>query len=217
MILAGDVYYERPIDAINDLALLQHQISANALNEIVWLQKIQHYTSLAELPKAAEIVSQLTLTFPNQPVFQEAHMIILSHQGHHDQAIEQGEILLLRHPDYLTVRQNLARIYFQSGERVKGVNLLIAALEKGPIRTADWEILLRQLALATPDPIKLVEQLSKKAALHPEHLSLKYVTMVVCVRFGLYAQAQQILLENPKLSDHSDLKSFVAQAASSNP
>lgn len=208
LVIEGPPYYSKPIDPITDLALLKAQMEN--LSEPMWLEKVSMYTSLGELLHAGELLELLCKSFPRQPVFAEALMILRSLEGQPEAAILLGEQILREHPNYFTIWPNLARVYFKAGQPAKGLNMMFSALERGPVQVNDWKLLLRNLALSAPDPEDMLLQLAQKIAENPQLLSLKYVLMVVCVRFGNYERAHQLLNDNPELAAHDDIRAFLA-------
>ncbi len=146
-------------------------------------------------------------------------MMFLSLGKRHAEAIALGEDILRKYPAYPTIRANLGRVYLEAEDRAHGVNLLIAALEQGPIRVEDWELLLEGLGLAgkkpAADPEKVVATLREKAAANPQRPSLRYVLMVALTRLGHYAEARAMpLAANPELAAHPELQVFLARSTS---
>jgi thioredoxin-like negative regulator of GroEL len=127
-----------------------------------------------------------------------------------------GEDILRDHPGYPPIKVNLARVYIDSQDRARGLNLLIAALEQGPIRVEDWELLLEALGVIGKQPGRpevVVSKLREKIADNPDRPSLRYLLMVVLTRYGRYAEARELLVADPGLADHPELKVFAAHTA----
>jgi tetratricopeptide (TPR) repeat protein len=208
--------YARPATPEADLAQLRQEIAAGRPDALAWHHKIKTYLALGELPAAPELVGLLAATFPGDPAFQEARMMFLSLEGKHPEAIALGEEILRRHPGYATIRVNLARVYLDSQDRARGLNHLIAALEQGPIRVEDWELLLTALGVIGKQPVEpevVVAKLREKIAENPGRPSLRYLLMVVLTRYGRYAEAREILAADPGLADHPELKLFAVHTA----
>lgn len=206
---AGPPYHERPVDPQTDLAQLRAEVHDGRARQDVWQEKLQLYLALGELQTIPELVALLGETFPEHPVFQEARMMFLSLDGQHAAATALGEHLLRRHPEHPTILTNLGRVYIAAGQRPRGVNLLLAAVERGPIRSEDWSLLLAGLGLGAADPDQVVATLRQKVTEHPERSGLRYVLMVALTRLGRYAEARQILIDTPALAAHPDLQGFL--------
>lgn len=216
LVAASDPLYVRPTTAPEEVAKLREEIAAAQADPSRWHQTLATYLALGELESISELIELLVATFPDDPIFLEGRMMFLSQSGEHEAAIALGESILARFPEHPTIRVNLARVFLKTEQRAAGVNLLVAAIERGPIRVEDWSLLLQGLGLvgAKPDPPEqVVATLRRKVAEHPQHRGLAYVLMVVLVRTGHYAEAKAILEHNPDLADHPDLQAFVASLA----
>ena len=219
LLLAGDglPYYQRPAEPEADLRLLRAQVRTQRLDEAFWLRRLLIYTDMGELLTIPQLVELLSTAFPRRPQFQEARMMFLSLKGEHGAAVGLGEKILREHPDYATIRANLARVYLKAGRRPEGVNLMLSALEQGPVRVGDWELLLDALGVGSRDPERVLAQLRSKSQQNPQVKSLKYGLVVACTRLGRYQEARRILVENPDLSDHDDLRAFIRDAGPQRP
>lgn len=217
----GGPAYTRPVSPEDDLRQLQAEIAAAGRNAggpdaALWHKKLETYLALGELPAIPELVTLMATAFPDDPAFQEGRMMFLSLGDRHAEAIAAGEEILRRFPDYRTIRANLGRVYLESGDRARGVNLLIAALEQGPIRVEDWKLLLEALGLTGERQVKpeaIVATLRDKIAAHPQRASLRYLLMVVLTRLGRYPEAREILAVHPELASHPDLEIFLQHTA----
>lgn len=207
---AGPPWYERPATQADDRGLLRAQAASARLDEAFWIQRLLLYTEMGELLEAAPLVEELATAFPRRPEFQEARMMIRSLGGKHPEAIALGEGILRDHPAYLTIRANLARVYLKAGRRADGVNMMFSALERGPVRVEDWDLLLRALGVGSEAPDAVLARLEEKARAAPGLRSLKYALVVVSTRLGRYEKARRILAEDPELAAHEDLKAFLA-------
>ncbi len=211
LLAEGPPYYTRPVDPITDLQELERQLASGKCKPEPWRLRLQLYTNLGELQTIPQLIDRLAQRFPDEPVFQESRMILLSLNKQHDEAIAIGVALLERFPTYPTIRANLARAYFNGGKRVPGINRMFEAMQAGPIRVEDWKLLLENLAAGTPDPEVMLATLRRKCQQNPQIASLQYTLMVVLTRFGRYAEAREILRANPPLADHPELKLFLEQ------
>lgn len=212
----GDLPYSRLATPEADLQQLRQEIAAGRPDALAWHYKIKTYLALGELPAVPELVNLLAATFPEDPAFQEAHMMFLSLGGQYPEATALGEEIVRRHPGYAPIKVNLARVYIDSQDRARGLNLLILALEQGPIRVEDWELLLTALGVIGKNPGKpevVVSKLREKAAENPGRPSLRYLLMVVLTRYGRYGEAREILAADPSLANHPELKLFAAHTA----
>jgi tetratricopeptide (TPR) repeat protein len=205
----GPPYYERPSDVATDVQLLQRQIASQHLDEKLWLERVALYTNLGELDSIAELIGQLTLTFPHQAVFREARMILESGRGHHALALELGNSILAEFPKSTTIRGNLARVHLANGELLDAINLMISAIETGPVRIQDWEFLLRALGRADHSAARTLERLQTKVDANPDLEGLKYLQVVLYTRFGQYGAARDVLVAHPELATHRELHRFV--------
>lgn len=209
VLVAGAPYYTRPVDPAADREQLRIEARAGVAKPEVWNARLQLYLALGELQTIPELVELMAETFSGEPVFLEARMMFLSREGRHAEAIALGERILRDFPAYPTIRVNLGRVYVSAGQRARGVNLLFSALEAGPIRVEEWQLLLDSLGLGAPKPEAVVVTLQRKIREHPELASLRYVLVVVLTRLGRYAEAREELLRTPELADHPDLRQFV--------
>lgn len=212
----GGPAYTRPVSPEEDLRRLQAEIAAGRPEAAFWHAKLETYLALGELPAIPELVALMAAAFPDDPAFQEGRMMFLSLGGRHPEAIAAGEEILRRFPEYRTIRANLARVYLESGDRAHGVNLLIAALERGPIRVEDWKLLLEALGLVGDkrvEPETIVATLRAKIAENPGRASLRYLLVVVLTRLGRYAEAREILAAHPELAGHPELQTFLEHTA----
>lgn len=207
----GPPYYTRPVDPVTDMQELERQLARGTCKPEPWRIRLQLYTNLGELQTIPQLIDRLAQHFPDEPVFQESRMILLSLDKKHDQAIAVGLALLERFPTYPTIRANLARAYFNAGQRVPGINRMFEAMQTAPIRVEDWKLLLENLAAGTPDPEVMVATLRRKCEQNPQITSLQYTLMVVLTRLGRYAEARDILRKHPQLADHQELKLFLDQ------
>lgn len=213
LLASGPPYYSRPIDPVVDGDRLRHEIATGQVEAERWSATLRLYLELGELQKAPELVELLAARFPDQPTFQEARMILLSFAGRHDEAIAVGEGILTRHPGYPTIRANLGRVYLEAKQRARGVNLLLTALEQGPLRGEDWKLLLDGLGMNGPRPEQVVSTLRLKMAERPDLASLRYVLVVALTRLGRYSEARDELTRSPSLAENPDLRRFVAHTA----
>lgn len=213
----GPPYYQRPADPAADLARLRAEVAAGEADPLAWHRRIQLYLALGELAEIPELAALLATTFPDDPAFLEARMMFLSLDHQDAAAIALGEDILRRFPEYPTIRANLGRVYIEAQDRARGVNLLIAALEQGPIRVEEWELLLEGLGLAgkgaAPDPEKVLATLREKVAANPQRPGLRYVFLVALTRLGHYGEARELLAAHPELADHPELQVFLAHGA----
>lgn len=207
---SGPPYYERPAEPAVDEALLSEQLGAGNADERWWLERVALYTNLGELDSVADLIRSLTQAWPAQPVFREAQMILESGRGHHDLAVEIGDGILADYPNYPTIRANLARVHMSRGDVIEALNLMLGAVEMGPVRVQDWEFLIKALARADRDAARTMERLERKAADNPGMEGLKYLQVVLYTRFGRYDKARDILVAHPKLATQPDLQRFVA-------
>lgn len=219
----GQPFYTRPATPADDLQALRAEIAVGKVAAGPWHEKVRLYLQLGELGSISELAALLAQTFPDDPIFLEARMIFLSYEKKHGEAIALGEELLRRFPAYPTLRANLGRVYLEAGDRARGVNLLIAALEQGPIRVEDWNLLLEGLGLESPAPATgvptadlpdddkkaaILATLRKKVAENPQRPSLRYLLLVVLTRLGRYDEARALLRDHPELLGHPDLRTF---------
>ncbi len=213
LLLLGDgpPYYTRPVEPSADLAQLVQELAAGTCKPEPWIIKLQLYTNLGELQNVPELIDRLAERFPNEPVFLESRMILLSLNKKHDEAIALGLQILGKFPTYPTIRANLARAYLNAGQRVPGINRMFEAMQAGPIRVEDWKLLLENLAAGTPNPDTMVATLRRKSEQNPQFTGLKYTLMIVLTRLGRYAEARGILQANPELADHPELQIFLHQ------
>lgn len=207
----GPPYYQRPATPEADLAALKQQMATQSGDERYWLQRVALYVEMGELEDIGPLLESLTRSFPRQPVFREAWMMLQSRQGHHEQALGLGLSILAEFPGYPTIRVNLARVYEAKGDLVGALNLMIGAIEAGPVRVEDWDFLLRTLAQSDHDAGRTLERLKRKVEEHPEIQGLKYLQVVLYTRFGDYLAARNILKAQPALARHPDLQRFVAE------
>lgn len=215
--IGGPPYYARPVDPAADLRQLRAEAEAGTARPEEWASKIQIYIALGELQEIPDLVDLLATTFPEEPVFLEARMMFLGLARRFDEAILLGERLLREFPAYPTIRVNLGRIYFAAGKRPQGVNLLLAALARGPIRVEDWSLLLQGLGLRDAEPESMLATLRKKVEERPESPSLRYLLMVVLTRLGRYDEARALLVAYPDLADHPELRIFVDHSGPASP
>lgn len=214
---AGPPYYRRPAEPAADLARLRAEIAAGRVDALEWHRQVKLYLALGELAEIDELAALLATTFPDDPAFLEARMMFLSLADQDAAAKALGEDLLRRFPDYPTIRANLGRVYLEAGDRARGVNLLIAALESGPIRVEDWSLLLEGLGLAgkdaAADPEKVLVTLRGKVAASPERAGLRYLLVVALTRLGHYEEARRELTAHPGLAEHPEIQVFLAHGA----
>lgn len=208
---SGPPYYQRPATPEADLAALNQQMATQTGDQRYWLQRVALYVEMGELDDIGPLLEGLTRGFPRQPVFREAWMMLQSRQGQHEQAVGLGLSILEEFPSYPTIRVNLARVYEAKGDLVAALNLMIGAIEAGPVRVEDWEFLLRTLAQSDHDAARTLERLKRKVDEHPEIQGLKYLQVVLYTRFGDYVAARNILKAQPALAQHPDLQRFVAE------
>ena len=202
--------FQRPFNLEDDLRALQQRRTQDPIDHQEWAQKIATYTAIGELDRLQGILDLLHQAAPDNLIYGEARMIALSQHGHHEPAIELGEKLLSKNPGHPTLSANLARVYLTAQLRnPRGLNLMLGALQRGPLPVSDWDLLLRALAHHFPEPQALLNDLDKRIQQHPNLLALKYVKMVCLVRFGRYQEAQAVLKANPKLHEHPDLQDFL--------
>lgn len=214
VVLFQEPLYHRPVDLARDLKILQQRSEKDPLDHEAWAKKIATYTALGELNQLLPILDLLHQAAPKNLVYGEARMIALSQHGHHKLATDLGEKLLAQKPGHPTLAANLARAYLQATPTsIRGTNLMLSALQRGPLQVSDWDLLLRALARTWPDPQALLDDLETRIQQHPNLSALKYVKMVCLVRFGRYEEAQAILKANPDLSKHPDLQSFMSQVS----
>lgn len=210
----GQPYFTRPATPAEDLARLQAEVAQGQPRIEDWRARLQLYIALGELQKIPELVELMAKTFPDDPAFQEGQMMFLSLQERHPEAIAQGEKILAEHPEYAPIWTNLGRVYLLAKNRARGVNLLLAALERGPLRVEEWELLLtRGLGLElenldAPANTAVLATLKEKVAKHPERPGLKYLLMVVLTRLGRYPEAHQILASAPDLLAHPEMRHY---------
>jgi predicted Zn-dependent protease len=140
-------------------------------------------------------------------------MMFASLEGRHDEALALGERILATFPGYPTILTNLGRAYIAADQPARGVNLLLLAVEQGPIRTEDWALLLGTLGVTGPQPEAAVARLRDKVAANPQRMGLRYTLVVALVRTGHYQAARALLDETPQLAAHPDLEIFVDHAA----
>lgn len=209
----GAPYFSRPVDPVADLSQLRTEVARGTARPDVWHEKLKLYLELGELNSIPDLVALLAETFPEPAVFREARMMFLSLAGRHDEALALGETLLREHPEYPTIRANLGRAYLAAQQPARGVNLLLAALSQGPIRTEEWDLLLENLGIRGPNPEAALATLEGKVAAHPELPSLRYVLMVALVRLGEYPRARAVLESHPELAAHPDLQVFLHSGA----
>lgn len=209
----GAPYFSRPVDPVADLALLRAEVARGAARAEAWHARLELYLELGELDTIPELVELLAATFPEHPAFREARLMFLSLADRHEEALAVGEALLRDHPEHPTIRANLGRAYLAAGQPARGVNLLLAALSQGPIRTEEWDLLLENLGIRGPNPQAALATLEGKVAAHPELPSLRYVLMVALVRLGEYPRARALLERYPELAAHPDLQVFLHSGA----
>lgn len=208
--VAGPPYYQRPAELDQDLALLTRERAAGNADERWWLERLALYTNMGELDDIAPLVVELTKAWPQQPAFREARMMLESGRGHHDLAVDLGQSILAEYPNYRSIRVNLARVYQAKGDLVAALNMMISAIEAGPVRVQDWEFLLRALARGESSAKRTLQTLEQKIAQNPGLMGLKYLQVVLYTRFGQYDAARDVLVAHPELAAHPDLKQFVA-------
>ncbi len=219
--LGAPPLYTRPATPEADLQELRAEIAAGQPQIEAWRGKLRLYLALGELQTIPELVELMAQTFPQAPDFQEARMIFLSTAGHDDEAIALGERILQDYPDYPSIRANLGRVYLTAKKRARGVNLLLSALEQGPIRVEDWGILLEGLGLFASGRGKdieasheeMVTKLRQKIAENPQKENLRYVLLVVLTRLGRYTEARELVEQNPQWKENPDLLTFVDHVA----
>lgn len=214
---AGPPYYTRPADPVSDLALLQQQRAAGKADESWWLKRIALYTTIGELDAIAPLVEQLQQVWPRQPVFREAQMILSSGRGDHQAAVQIGQTILSEFPEHPSIRVNLARVQQAAGDQVAAMNLLIAAIERGPVRVQDWNFLLRALHQADATAVGMLERLQRKSEQHPDLKGLKYLRVILHVRLGQHQAARTLLLEHPELAANPELQRYVLDVAATLP
>jgi predicted Zn-dependent protease len=214
---ASQPYYTRPAEPAADLLMLERQLAQGTADEQWWLARLALYTNMGELDEIAPLVDQLTQVWPAQPVFREAKMILESGKGHHDVAVALGESVLAEFPGYLSIRANLARVQRAKGDPVAALNLMIAAIELGPVRGQDWDFLLRTLARTDADAMRVLERLEQKIGANPKLKGLRYLQVILYVRFGRHAAARALLVAHPDLAAHPELQRYVADVAAATP
>ena len=200
--------YERP-DKNLEMLDLKNQIEKAIVDQRFWIGRIKLYTEIGELKDHLGLIEQLVAACPAVPQFQEAQMLQLALNGDTQAAIQWGEAACTQFPDYPTLRSNLARIYLKNGDRARGINLMLTAIERAPVRVEDWDILLRAMGLGTIPPDQFIQQLREKMDKNPQITSLKYTLLLALTRFGRYAEARQLLIENSQLANHPDLQIFI--------
>jgi predicted Zn-dependent protease len=205
----GPPYYERPASPDSDLNLFQQQQNLDSANEQWWLKRVALYTDMGELDSIGDLVDALAKAWPNQPVFREARMILENGRGHHALALQLGTSILADFPNYASIRVNLARVYLANGDTVSALNMMIAAIEAGPVRTKDWEFLLRTMARGDRSAARTLERLESKVKANPDLKGLKFLQIVLYTRFGQYTRARDILVANPELASHPELRKFI--------
>jgi tetratricopeptide (TPR) repeat protein len=214
---SGPPYYTRPADPGSDLALLQRQHASGRADEAWWLQRIALYTAIGELDTIAPLVEQLQQIWPRQPVFREAQMILLSGHGEHQNAVQIGEAVLAEFPEHPSIRVNLARVQQAAGNQVAAMNLLIAAIERGPVRVQDWNFLLRALTRTDATAAGMLDRLQRKSEQNPELKGLKYLRVILHARLGQHDAARALLLTHPELAAHPELQRYVLDVAAALP
>jgi predicted Zn-dependent protease len=202
-------YYERPASPDSDLNLFQQQQNLDSANEQWWLKRVALYTDMGELDSIGDLVDALAKAWPNQPVFREARMILENGRGHHALALQLGTSILADFPNYASIRVNLARVYLANGDTVSALNMMIAAIEAGPVRSKDWEFLLRTMARGDRSAARTLERLESKVKANPDLKGLKFLQIVLYTRFGQYTRARDILVANPELASHPELRKFI--------
>jgi tetratricopeptide (TPR) repeat protein len=217
LLAVGPPYYARPVDAAADRQQLLAEARSRTARPEYWSARLQLYLALGELQTIPELVELMAATFPGEPVFLEARMMFLSLERRHDEAIVLGERVLRDFPAYPTIRANLGRVYLAAGHRARGVNLLLSALEFGPIRVEDWKLLLQGLGLREEHPDAVVATLERKVDERPDVRGLRYMLMIALTRLGRYGEAREVLMRAPELADHPELRQFVDHVEESIP
>jgi tetratricopeptide (TPR) repeat protein len=205
----GPPYYERPASPAADLTLFQQQHDLGSANEQWWLRRVALYTDMGELDQISDLVDTLARAWPGQPVFREARMILENGRGQHKLALQLGTSILADFPNYASIRVNLARVYLANGDTVSALNMMIAAIEAGPVRIKDWEFLLRTMARGDRSAARTLERLESKVKANPNLRGLKFLQVALYTRFGQYAKARDILVANPELASHPELQKFI--------
>lgn len=207
LVLDGPLY-ERP-DKNLEMSDLKRQIEKATVDQAFWIQRIKLYTEIGELKDQVGLIELLVAACPGVPQFQEAQMLQLALNDDTQAAIRWGEAACTQFPDYPTLRSNLARIYLKNGDRARGINLMLTAIERAPVRVEDWDILLRAMGLGSIPPDQFIQQLREKIEKNPQITSLKYTLLLALTRFGRYQEARELLIENNQLAQHPDLHVFL--------
>lgn len=210
-------HYTRPADPGTDMKTLELQRRQGVADQAWWLERVALYTSMGELDSIAPLVEQLVLAWPAQPVFREARMILASGQGRHDDAVALGESVLAEFPGYPSIRANLARVQHAKGDSAAALNLMLAAIELGPVRVQDWDFLLRTLARTDGDVAGIISRLEQKVAANPNLKGLRYLQVILYVRLGRHSEARAILGVHPEIAVHPELQRYIADLHAGSP
>lgn len=219
LVALGQPHFTRPATPEADLAKLRAEVAQGSPRIEDWRARLQLYIALGELQELAELIELMASTFPEDPAFQEGRMMFLSLAGRHPEAISQGEKILAEHPDYTPIWTNLGRVYLKANNRARGLNLLLAALERGPLRGEDWKLLLADGLgldlgnLEAPKNAAVLATLRGKVAEHPDRDGLRYLLIVVLTRLGHYREAHEVLASAPDLRAFGDIRLFFEKTA----
>jgi lipopolysaccharide biosynthesis regulator YciM len=200
-------YFTSPVQPELDLQSLNSGNKASR-NLDFWRERIGIYTETGELLQANALLEKLLEVFPQDPVFQEALMIV---EGQNPKslakAIERGEATLKAHPEHKTIRINLARLYFRQQQYHQTFNLLLDQMRHEPLRTSAWTLLFQAYQqLKTPGDLEA--SLRTKMAAFPDDQTLKSVYFFLLVRGGHLDAAARFLEQHQELHRISSLKAF---------
>ena len=202
-------YFERPVDPEADLQRLNKEIRSGQLQHEYWRKQVSLYTRVNELKDAIELLTLLSKHQPDDPVFLDANMIAHSLAGKNEEAVKLGRALLYRFPNYGPGMINLARIYAAEKNSSQALNLMLSYLERKPLRSADWQLILTIVDSAELEPDPLLQLLDKKIGTFPEAHSLHELLLVLLVRYGQYDRARIWLEKNPHLHESPEMGSFL--------
>jgi len=202
-------FFSSPHDVARDLDQLNTQIRDGQVDCRQWRSKVALYIRTQDLNSAREVIETLCRVCPGDPVFQEARMMGLALTGDRSQAIGVGEKLLSTFPEYPTIRINLARIHAENGNPARALNLIVSALERASLRSQDWGLAMRLIALLDAQEKPILDRLQAKHVEFPKAKGLIELILAVQIRSGDYDGALAWIEENPFLLEATEVDTFV--------
>jgi predicted Zn-dependent protease len=200
-------YFTNPLDPSGDLDKLNKSVTEHRLDLDYWKNRLKIYIDLEALSQAEPVIDRLCLIHPEEPLFQDLKMMVLSENGEYPDAIALGKSILTHFPDYTPVTLNLSIVYFKSGKSIQALNLLFSKHTK-TLRPSDWKNVMTLLNQAFPEPSRLLEMLTSKSAEFPENRRLSMLILACLIRSGAYDAARRWIGSHAYLLDNPDIRKF---------